>query len=199
MDGYLEARMSPRKRIALVAHDNKKAEMGEWARFNLDTLRKHVLLATSTTGRLLEGLGLTVQRLQSGPLGGDLQIAAGIAESRIDALIFFWDPLQPMPHDPDVKALLRVAVVWNVPLACNWSSADFLISSPLMREEYARLVPDYQEYLRRTIPNVDDEGWLFDARVRGTAPNGTPAGGIPASDAGSGGAGAGAPRPGPTR
>jgi methylglyoxal synthase len=152
---HIEHAMAGRKRIALIAHDNKKHEMLQWARFNLRTLGEHQLLATWTTGKLLEELGLSVHRYLSGPLGGDLEIAAGIAEGKIDALVFFWDPLQPQPHDPDVKALLRVAVVWNIPVACNWSSADFVISSPLMREEYARKVPNYQSHLSRSIPHAD--------------------------------------------
>lgn len=156
MSTHLEQRMGARKRIALIAHDHKKHELLQWARFNLDTLRQHQLCATWTTGKLLEEeLGLQVQRYFSGPLGGDLEIGAGIAESRIDALIFFWDPLQPLPHDPDVKALLRVCVVWNIPLACNWASADFVISSPLMRVPYSRKVPDYREHLERDIPRHD--------------------------------------------
>lgn len=134
----------PAKRIALVAHDNKKQEMLEWARFNRELLARHELYATGTTGRLLrEGLGLEVVRLHSGPLGGDQQIGGMVAEGAIDVLIFFWDPLEPQPHDPDVKALLRIAVVWNIPVACNRASADFMISSPLMASEYTRLVPDY--------------------------------------------------------
>jgi methylglyoxal synthase len=126
-----------RKTIALVAHDNKKPDMLEWARFNRDTLAKHVLVATGTTGTLLEQeLGLRIRKLKSGPLGGDQQIGAKIAEGDIDAVVFFWDPLEPHPHDVDVKALLRIAVVYNIPIACNRSTADFLISSPLMSQSY---------------------------------------------------------------
>lgn len=140
------------KKIALVAHDNKKQDLLEWARFNRGTLARHRIYATGTTGRLLEQeLGIGITRLQSGPLGGDLQIGAKIAEGDIDFLIFFWDPLEPQPHDPDVKALLRVAVVWNIPIACNRASADFMISSPLMAGDYDRLVPNYDSHLSREI------------------------------------------------
>lgn len=133
-----------RKRIALVAHDNKKSDLLEWARFNRALLSGHHLCSTGTTGKILqEDLSLPVVRLQSGPLGGDQQIGAMIAEGEIDFLVFFWDPLEPHPHDPDVKALLRIAVVWNVPVACNRASADFMFSSPLMSGEYMRLFPDY--------------------------------------------------------
>jgi methylglyoxal synthase len=126
-----------RKTIALIAHDNKKQDLLDWARFNRDTLAAHRLIATGTTGGLLEGeLGLRVLKLRSGPLGGDQQIGAKIAEGEVDSVIFFWDPLEPHPHDVDVKALLRIAVVYNVPIACNRSTADFLISSPLMSEAY---------------------------------------------------------------
>ena len=140
------------KSIGLVAHDNKKRDLVEWAKFNRVLLAHHRIYATGTTGQMLEEeLGFEVVKLQSGPLGGDQQIGAKIADGEIDFLIFFWDPLEPMPHDPDVKALLRMAVVWNIPIACNRSSADFMISSPLMDEEYDRLVPDYDVYREREI------------------------------------------------
>jgi methylglyoxal synthase len=144
--------MHHKKRIALVAHDNKKRDLLEWATYNRDLLAHHTVYATGTTGRILEQeLGFEIITLQSGPLGGDLQIGAKIADGEIDFLIFFWDPLEPVPHDPDVKALLRMAVVWNIPLACNRTSADFMISSPLMGEDYDRLIPDYDEYRARKI------------------------------------------------
>ena len=140
----------PRKRIALVAHDNKKKDLLEWALFNRDVLVKHDLFATGATGALIEKtLDTSVVKLQSGPLGGDQQIGAKIAEGTIDFVIFFWDPLEPQPHDPDVKALLRIAVVWNVPVACNRASADFMISSPLMNSPYERALPDYEGYRDR--------------------------------------------------
>jgi methylglyoxal synthase len=144
--------MNPKKRIALVAHDNKKSDLMEWARFNRDLLVQHELCATGTTGKLLETeLHTEVIKFKSGPLGGDQQIGSKIAEGEIDLLIFFWDPLQPQPHDPDVKALLRVAVVWNIPVACNRASADFMISSPLMSEAYTPAKPDYEQHTERIL------------------------------------------------
>ena len=146
----IAAEIASRKRIALVAHDNKKQDLLEWARFNRDLLAHHELFATGTTGKLLEEtLKTPIVKLQSGPLGGDLQIGAKIAEGLIDFVIFFWDPLEPQPHDPDVKALIRIAVVWNIPVACNRAAADFVISSPLMSSAYQRALPDYQGYLDR--------------------------------------------------
>ena len=133
-----------RKNVALVAHDNCKSDLVEWVEYNLRELRKHRLVATGTTGAILQHeLGLRVERLQSGPLGGDLQIGSKITEGLIDALVFFWDPLEPQPHAPDVRALLRIAVVWNIPVACNRASADFLVSSPLMSTAYQRRIPSY--------------------------------------------------------
>ncbi len=144
------APIEEKKKIALIAHDNKKADLLEWVKFNKGTLLKHELFATGTTGDILEKeLGSKITKLQSGPLGGDQQIGARIAEGAIDFLIFFWDPLEPLPHDPDIKALLRLAVVWNIPVACNRSSADFIISSPLMNQTYLRIIPDYYSYRHR--------------------------------------------------
>ena len=142
--------MPSRKRIALIAHDNCKAEMLEWAEFNRETLATHELHATGTTGTLLaEELGLPVYRFLSGPLGGDQQVGAAIAEGRIDFLVFFWDPLEPHPHDPDVKALLRVAVVCNIPVACNRATADFMISSPLMGRSHQPWDPSPRQAVAR--------------------------------------------------
>lgn len=140
----------PRKRIGLVAHDNKKADLIEWAKFNRHILLKYDLVATGTTGTLLEeDLGVGIHKLHSGPLGGDQQLGALIAEGSIDFLVFFWDPLEQQPHDPDVKALLRIAIVWNIPVACNRASADLMVSSPLMGSEYVRHTPDYDTYINR--------------------------------------------------
>jgi methylglyoxal synthase len=142
----------PRKRIALVAHDHKKRDLLEWAKYNRALLVQHELCATGTTGLLLErALSTKVLKLQSGPLGGDQQIGAKIAEGVIDFIIFFWDPLEPQPHDPDVKALLRIAVVWNIPVACNRASADYMISSPLLTSTYERQLPEYEAYQNRIV------------------------------------------------
>lgn len=153
------------KNIALVAHDNRKKDLVEWVQWNCDILSEHHLICTGSTGKLVErtmarekretsreGTECVVTKLKSGPLGGDQQLGAMIAEGRIDIVIFFWDPMQPHPHDVDVKALLRIAVVYNVPIACNRSTADFLISSPLINDTYEPVVNDYSKYLNRTIP-----------------------------------------------
>jgi methylglyoxal synthase len=155
---YKKLTMKHRKKIALVAHDNKKRDLGEWAKYNRDILAEHEVYATGTTGAILEkDLGIEINKLQSGPLGGDQQIGAKIVDGAIDFLIFFWDPLEAQPHDPDVKALLRMAVVWNIPTACNRATADFMISSALMDEEYNRLLPDYDEYRNRPVFNEMEE------------------------------------------
>lgn len=142
-----------RKCIALIAHDHCKVDLVEWAEYNRAALLPHRLVATGTTGTILEHeLGLGVQRVNSGPLGGDLQIGAMVTEGAIDILVFLWDPLEAQPHDPDVRALLRIAAVWNIPVACNRATADFLISSPLMASSYERALPSYEgtkEGLRR--------------------------------------------------
>ena len=144
--------MGPKKKIALVAHDSKKIDLLEWTKFNRDRLVEHELFATGTTGNLLaRELDLDIHRLRSGPLGGDQQIGAKIVEGEIDFLIFFWDPLESQPHDPDVKALLRLAVVWNIPVACDRASADFMFSSHLMSEEYERILPDYEDYMAQRV------------------------------------------------
>jgi methylglyoxal synthase len=143
------------RRIALIAHDNKKRDMREWAAYNRHRLLEHDLYATATTGRILiDELGLDVTCFRSGPYGGDQQIGARIAEGEIDFLVFFWDPLEPHPHDPDVKALLRVAVVCNIPVACNRATADFLICSPLMGERHRGEVADGSELI--AVPAVDE-------------------------------------------
>ncbi len=137
----IDIKMQSRKRIALVAHDNKKEEMLQWAKYNVDVLKTHELYSTGTTGKMLsDALKMKIKPMRSGPVGGDQQIGAKIAEGKVDVLIFFWDPLEPQPHDPDVKALLRIAVVWNIPVASNRASADFLISSPLFNSAYDRKV-----------------------------------------------------------
>ncbi len=147
-----EITIGQKKNIALVAHDNKKGNLLEWVKFNKITLQKHNLFATGTTGKLLEEeLDSKITIFESGPLGGDQQVGSRISEGKIDFLIFFWDPLESQSHDPDVKALLRMAVVWNIPTACNRASADFLISSPLMNQRYSRRLPNYNDYRQRRI------------------------------------------------
>jgi methylglyoxal synthase len=145
-----DAIIAEKKKIALIAHDNKKADLLEWVKINRQSLLKHELYATGTTGKILaKDLGCKIIVFESGPLGGDQQIGSRIADGAINFLIFFWDPLEPLPHDPDIKALLRVAAVWNIPIACNRTSADFLISSPLMDKLYTRELPDYEAYRQR--------------------------------------------------
>ncbi len=146
-------KIEPQKHIALVAHDNKKPELLDWARYNQGTLARHFLYATGTTGDLLaKELGLPITRYLSGPLGGDQQVGAALSEGKIDFLIFFWDPLEPQPHDPDIKALLRLAVLYNIPTACNRATADFIISSPLMGEDYEFSAPDLERYASHRNP-----------------------------------------------
>ncbi|MHA2061745.1 MAG: methylglyoxal synthase [Candidatus Sifarchaeia archaeon] len=144
--------MKTKKNIALIAHDERKKDLLDWVRFNKGTLSQHNLFGTGTTGSLVaEEVGLNITRFRSGPLGGDQQVGAKIAEGGIDLLIFFWDPLESHPHDPDVKALLRIAVVWNIPIACNRATADFLISSHLLAEDYERQVIDYEMRYKREL------------------------------------------------
>jgi methylglyoxal synthase len=154
--------MNESKNVALVAHDNRKKDLVEWVEFNYKTLLGHQLICTGTTGRLVEEtlikklqpgerMEMEIIKLRSGPLGGDQQLGSMIAEGKIDMLIFFWDPMQPQPHDVDVKALLRITVVYNIPTACNRATADFLISSHLMKEEYAQKLIDYSKYIQRPV------------------------------------------------
>ncbi len=152
---FIPIPIGSRKRIALVAHDNKKKDLLEWAQYNRNLLVQHELCATGTTGTLLElALDTRIQKLRSGPLGGDQQIGSKIAEGEVDLILFFWDPLEPQPHDPDVKALLRLAVVWNIPVACNRATADFMISSPLMSSSYERILPDFEPHINRYADNT---------------------------------------------
>ncbi|HSN08236.1 MAG TPA: methylglyoxal synthase [Hanamia sp.] len=144
--------LSGKKRIALVAHDNKKKDLIEWAIYNKTVLSEHELIATGTTGRLLEEkLGRPVKKLLSGPLGGDQQMGAMVAEEKLDMMVFFWDPMEAQPHDSDVKALLRLAVAWNILMACNRTTADFILTSVLMQQDYPAVVPDYSGYLTRKL------------------------------------------------
>jgi methylglyoxal synthase len=168
MDRFASSRPGPDnphavKTIGLVAHDNRKQDLAEWVAYNYGTLADHHIICTGTTGRLIEEtlarraleecgpVPRPITKLRSGPLGGDQQLGALIAENRIDALIFFWDPMQPQPHDVDVKALLRIATVYNVPTACNRATADYMVSSPLLGLAYERTVPDFSEYLGRDV------------------------------------------------
>ncbi len=179
--------LQKKKTIALVAHDNRKEDLLEWVRWNCKILVDHSLVCTGTSGRLVEeAIKSKLERekektadfdifmLKSGPLGGDQQLGAMIAEGRIDMVIFFWDPMQPHPHDVDVKALLRIAVVYNIPIACNRSTADFMISSPLMDEEYLPAVTDYSAYLNRDTGTRVPPLQRFEDKGEGTPEPGAP-------------------------
>lgn len=147
-----------KKSVALIAHDNKKEDLIQWVLQNRKKFSQFALFATGTTGKLIEDrLGQKVNQLQSGPLGGDQQIGALISEGKIDILIFFWDPLTSLPHDPDVKALLRIAVVWNIPMACNHTTADFILTSSLLFEKQDRISPRFAEYQSREIDKSTPE------------------------------------------
>ncbi|HEY0356326.1 MAG TPA: methylglyoxal synthase [Flavisolibacter sp.] len=147
------------KRIALVAHDNKKADLIDWAYYNRTVLQYHQLVATGTTGKLLESkIGHPVQKLLSGPLGGDQQLGAMIAEGKLDMIVFFWDPMEAQAHDSDVKALIRLAVAWNIIIACNRTTADFILTSTLMNDDYPSTIPDYSGYLKRRVGSTDTPG-----------------------------------------
>ena len=150
---FKQVRLPAKKSIALVAHDNKKKDIVAWCKLHRDTLQQHTLYATGTTGMIIEQqTSLSIHKLISGPLGGDQQVGSLITEDKVDVLIFFWDPFEPLPHDPDVKALLRIAAVWNIPVASNQTSADFIITSPMFNSESERTVPDYASYLaKRTV------------------------------------------------
>jgi methylglyoxal synthase len=149
--------LAKRKRIALVAHDNKKADLMAWAEYNKTVLAKHELIATGTTGKLIEAaLDRPVKKLLSGPLGGDQQIGSMIATGEIDIMIFFWDPMEAQPHDSDVKALLRLCVAWNIPMACDRATADFIMTSPFMHETYELALPNYTNYLKRRIDTQEN-------------------------------------------
>ncbi|HEY6867516.1 MAG TPA: methylglyoxal synthase [Candidatus Eisenbacteria bacterium] len=148
----LRLKMGNVKNIVLIAHDSRKHDLLEWVEYNRDVLKEHRLFATGTTGALLNSrAGLDVTCFRSGPLGGDQQVGAQISEGALDILIFFWDPLEPQPHDPDVKALLRIAVLYNIPTACNRSTADFLVAAPLFHGEYDRLLEDFSETRARFV------------------------------------------------
>ena len=155
---YRKIKMKAKKNIALIAHDNRKQDLIEWVRYNKELLKEHTLCATGTTGALIHHeTGIEVTCFKSGPLGGDQQVGARIADGLIDFVIFLWDPMEPHPHDVDVKALLRLSVVWNIPVACNRATADFMISSPLMSEEYERLLVDYEAYRKESLDHGDGE------------------------------------------
>jgi methylglyoxal synthase len=144
--------MKPKKRIALVAHDERKEDLVSWVKYNAERLTEHEVCATGTTGQIIsEECSLDVHRLKSGPLGGDQQLGAMIANGELDVLIFFWDPMTSQPHDVDVKALLRMSVLYNIPVGCNRSTADFIISSSLFNEQYDPVIKDYGKYISRKV------------------------------------------------
>jgi len=151
---YKKITSSAKKNIALVAHDNLKTTLTQWCEQHREALSAHHLFATGTSGTYVEKTaGLSVTKLISGPLGGDQQIGSRISEGQIDLLIFFWDPFEPMPHDPDVKALLRIAAVWNIPVACNFATADMLMASTLLDQSFSKRIPDYEAYLQARQAN----------------------------------------------
>lgn len=153
---FKSVNLPAKKTVALIAHDNKKQSLINWCQAHKKVLAEHSLYATGTTGRMVESqTGLNVTKLLSGPLGGDQQVGSLITEGKVDVLIFFWDPFEPMPHDPDVKALLRIAAVWNIPIACNEISADFMISSPLFGGQVPRTIPDYEGYMAKRIADSE--------------------------------------------
>ncbi|MDI9338528.1 MAG: methylglyoxal synthase [Alphaproteobacteria bacterium] len=150
MESY--RKFAPKKTIAMIAHDHKKNDLIDWAYYNRDILNLHNLIATGTTGKMLEEkLNRDVTKLLSGPLGGDQEIGSLVANAKIDVIIFFWDPMEAQPHDSDVKALLRLGIVWNIPMACDRASADFMITSPLLNQEYNCHIPNYESYFKRKI------------------------------------------------
>lgn len=149
---YKQKNLPASKSIALVAHDNRKADLLAWCQKHRELLARHKLFGTGTTGTLVEReTSLSITKLTSGPLGGDQQVGSLISEGRVDFLVFFWDPFEPLPHDPDVKALLRIAAVWNIPVACNLISADFIVASPLFERTVSRAVPDYERYMSKRV------------------------------------------------
>lgn len=144
--------MKKKKRIALVAHDQRKTDLVNWVMYNADELSQHELYATGTTGKVIsEKCSLNIHRLKSGPLGGDQQLGAMIANGELDVLVFLWDPMTAQPHDVDIKAVLRMSVLYNIPVACNRSSADFIISSDLFNDEYDPEIKDYSQYIGRSV------------------------------------------------
>ena len=167
MEHHAVVPMGGTKNVVLIAHDSRKQDLLEWVKYNAPVLKEHKLYATGTTGAMVaEATGLRVTRFRSGPLGGDQQVGAKIAEGELDVLIFFWDPLEPQPHDPDVKALLRIAVLYNIPTACNRATADFLVAAPLFHREYQRTVEDHAasreawlaKQLTKQLAARDDKG-----------------------------------------